>query len=1337
MKKELVGITLALSIGLGVSAQAITPASISGAMQWRYPQAGLNQFPQDSLQEGMELQSLAMAGSNQEPLDVASLDVTSGDGQLLALAKTSNRPVAKASGGSSVLNQGISNYNRGFVAKAIPLFEQATRQNPQSEEAFLWLARSYQKQGTPADFIKAKSAYQKVLQLNPSQVEALSNLGEMWSWDPAMRAEAVSLLQRASQLNSRDASISKKLAQALFWQGNAMDALRYAAPIANIYRDDKKFMAEYAQMLSLTGHAEEALKIYTTLQQNEGGQQNVGLSINQARALFGSGQKQKAQAMYEAITRDVAKTPLANDASTIQSLSSLAFDLGLYAESFQWDQNLPAAVQRTKDAQLRQARALTRLFRVPEAIDRFHRLYEAGLLNTNEKLEYAEYLRTLNLSPDAMPVPDLLEKLYAEAAAEAPNNPEVALSTARLYAEQNRFAEALKGYQQALGQPDLQNRDSVQKEFLDFIKTDKSQPAVVEALFKTLLAESPDDVVTKTAYAEYLSWQPDRRAEALRLYVDLGKADVTNSEAWESRIEEVLKWHKPTTAMIPVYQEVVNLYPQNKAIWMAVARAYRNDKNYYTESVETYSKLVKRYPDDGTIKREWLGLLLSSERHRHDNLRLLKKMTEEDPADLDVLAAYGKLLSYEHKLGDAMDAFESVLSRNPEHRDALVGKGYVILWSGRKLEAKKFFQDLRQQYPDDVDVAIGLAQSEKLIGRYDQAMKIIQQIKSLMDQNQSGSDAAKALESGFLPVELESAYALVSNESVQSDPIYSNAKPDFLIEPVQSDFAASVEGSVPHGSSGLPKPLSRPIRLPIGQENTPQDASRVLIADASADDVQSLRSEIDALSDAVETLKLLQQSARRQLNTLNQSVRTTQDAVPDQMSLQAPDEPGTSGTYVADFSGVTNTTGNADGAGHQAVGSAVGRSGMTEAYGTYTALDYDTNPLLSGLGRFKNDDLDDLERGLANDLRPMIRSGFLYSQQGGDSTTTRLSSWGFPNQLSMSLTPQIRVRAAFRPGRFYLPNGVSPDSTAGFEYGFGSTIKYWDRFTLDGDVAFTRFSQSDSTNVTFQAQAQYDFNDSIRAKVGMSRLPQYTSLLTLAGLRPNLGAFRGDLVGQARENSIYAELNTNPFSQNVDWNLGYAWAWVNGSRVPTNYKNQAFTSLGYTWHYAAKHQVRVGYEFLYFGYSKNATNGFFDTTATGTEDPVVNLRPVTLANSNYVFGGYYSPKMFIMNAGRLDFRGSLFNKFLEYKFGGSIGAQTVRLGHGIREEGNGTTLSTAFDANVILNFTDWLAAYGDVDYLDAGGQFNRWRFGGGLIVRPHIDALSPIIGTKPAKMSAK
>jgi tetratricopeptide (TPR) repeat protein len=897
---------------------------------------------------------------------------------------------------------------------------------------------------------------------------------------------------------------------------------------------------------------------------------------------------------------------------------------------------------------------------------------------------------------------------------------------------------------------------------------------VVEGLFKQMLSDNAaantNNSVVKSAYAEYLSWQAERRPEAMRMYVELAKADPAERDTWEARLEEVLKWHQPTTELIPVYQDIVNLYPQNKAIWLTVARAYRNNKDYYKEAVETYNTLVKRYGDDATIKKEWLGLLLSNESQRDENIRLLKKMVQDEPGDLDILATYGKLLSYQHKYGPAMDAFEKVLNKNPEHREALVGKGYVTLWSGRKLEAKAFFQHLRKQYPDDVDIAIGLAQTDKLIGRYDEAMKIIEEIKPLMDSQQQGQPGVpKGAEAKQrLPLSGDASdlsaggYRLVGDFSTPSNPMKRRAMTyDFSILPYAADTsAASTPTNAANGTDSSANPpkqeidetalspqknlteampdfleTSEPVSKPVPKALKPM-AAATFAPDADANEARSsapsapsndpnlraLHAEVDALSDAANTLKLLQASSAAQLQHLDQTIRTTRDAVPFEMSLQATDD---------SQSRMASTMQ----AGRQSGGS-VGEAGMAPEYGTYAALDYDTNPLLSGMGRFRNDDLSDLEKGLSNDLRPMMRGGFLYSTQKGERTTTRLNSWGFPNQVSLSLTPQIRVRGGVQPTRWYIPTGVAPDSSWGVQYGIGTTIKYWDRLTLDGDLAITHFSQNKSENFTGQAQLQYDFTDNISAKLGFRRIPQYTSLLTMTGLKPSQGAFSGNLLGQARENGIYGELNTHPFSPNWDWNLGYEWAFVDGAHIPNNYKNQAFTSLGYTWHAGANHEIRLGYELLYFGYSKNATNGFFDTTAAGVHQPVVSLDPVALANSAYVFGGYYSPAFFMMNAARLDLHGSLFNKFLEYKLGGSLGAQTVVLGHSIKEAGNGSSLASSFDANLIMNFTDWLAAYGDVDFLDAGGQFNRWRFGGGLIVRPHIDTWSPVSGQPTSSVPA-
>jgi hypothetical protein len=153
----------------------------------------------------------------------------------------------------------------------------------------------------------------------------------------------------------------------------------------------------------------------------------------------------------------------------------------------------------------------------------------------------------------------------------------------------------------------------------------------------------------------------------------------------------------------------------------------------------------------------------------------------------------------------------------------------------------------------------------------------------------------------------------------------------------------------------------------------------------------------------------------------------------------------------------------------------------------------------------------------------------------------------------------------------------------------------------------------------------------------------------------------------------------------------------------------------------------VGYEFLFFGYSKNATLGYFNLDDNNpTKKPLVVVNPVVVAPAGTTYGGYFSPEQFFLNSFRLDLQGSFLKKYIEYKLGGSIGVQTVTQGHGINEP-NHTSFASSFDGNVIFNHTDWFATYINGDYIQGGGFFNRWRFGGGVIFRPDIPALSPIV----------
>ncbi len=1209
---------------------------------------------------------------------------------------------------SPSFSNGVLNFNRGFIAKAIPAFQQATRENPADPMGYLWLAKAYQKQGTPSDFARARTQYQKVLALAPNNLEALTNLGEMWSWDASTRSNAIQLLQRAISQSPNNPVVARHLAEAYLWNGQSAEALRAATPAVRAYGGDHKWLGEYAQMLLENDRASEALALYRTSLKKEAAE-DPGTQLNLSRALLKIDQKQAALGVFIALNNRLSLGKTHPTPDMANAMAGTAFDLGVYPLSLNWDESLPSAYQNDKENQLRQARSLTHTSRRPEAIDKFYALYQAGQLNADEKVEFAAYLQSLHLDASALPTPTLIETLYQAAAQENPNSGDASLNLARQLAQQDgHFDETVTAYQQAMQSQDETTQHTAQQELLGLIKGNKTDLPKVTALFTQLLSASPNDIPTQSAYAEFLSYQPEHRADALRLFLKLYQQDAADAPVWQAHIEEVLLWQKPDVTQVPLYEAILAQYPTSRAAGLAEARAYAADKTdaktNTPKALDQYTKLIQAFPKDATIEKEWLTLMVGDAAHRAQHIKTLKTLSDAQPDDLTLLSTYGKLLSYNHQYGPAMQAFDKVLSQNNTQRDALVGKGLTLLWSGRKFEAKKHFQTLHAQYPDDSEIALGLAQANKQIGRYDQALEIMKTLQPQMEDNTPSSDkspSGNADERSF-------QFVAYTPESGVDQTLLTY---DYSIEP-----PATRENAVP----SLTQITSNT------SENPP----------ASLND---LHDDVDALNTALESLKLVQKSAAAQIKRLDQVVRH-QTGTPQETSL-LPEASPIQGMILQNMTAGTGNgsagAGLINGHAGQPTQGLVGADGMRSVYGSYDGLNYDTNPLLSGMGRFKNDDVENLQHSVTNELRPVFQTGGFFSRQDGQKTTTRFDTWGLANQASFSLTPQTRVRFGFQPTRFWLPSGVAPDKDWGMQYSVGATAKYWDRLTLDGDLGLTRFNTSKSTNITFQTQMKYDFNDAISAKLGIRRVPQYNSLLSITGLRPTAGARDGQLLGQARENGIYGELNTHPLSQNWDWNLGYEWAFVDGSQIPRNRKNQAFTSLGYTWHYAAEHQVRLGYELLYFGYSKNGTNGFFNTTATGADVPVSNLNPITAANSGYVYGGYYSPKFFLMNSARLEFQGNLFNKFLEYKLGGSLGAQTVGLGHGIKEDGNGTSLAKSMDLNLIMNFKDWLATYADVDYLDAGGQFNRWRFGGGLIIRPKIDAISSVFGKTASATTGK
>ena len=1173
------------------------------------------------------------------------------------------------------VKQGIENYNKGWLGKAIPSFEEASRKYPDNTLGHLWLARSYKKQG---EFEKARLAFARLIELDPNNVEALSALGEIYSWDVSRREEAIALLRRASILAPGNAEVKKQLAEVLHWTGRNDEAFDYAQNVVDDYSNDKGFLTTYARILTATGHPGNAVTIYEDfLDIHTSG--DLALRVAYAEALSKSGDTLRAGDLYDALKPEV--TGLDNSSpdniNLKKSMGGLAFDLGKHWDAIEFDESLPDEIKFHRDTQLRVARAYVKTYRIPEAIETFNSQYRQGNLQPSEKVEFADYLKSLSLPPASLPSPNIIENLYTEAIQETPNDAQAAHRLARLYAEQSNVAAASQYYMQAydtwprpvVGTPQDISRHEVKEELLEFLKASaQGDPQGVESTLQSLIAQHPGDYQIRGTYAEFLSYDPARREESMRMLIELARTDVEHPDYWLYYLNRTLLWHEPSTNLIPVYQEIVDTFPNNKTIWMSVARAYRNNPGYFYEALDLYAALKRKYPDDGIIADEWVGMIMSDQIKRKEAIRILRETIAQSPGDLSAHTALGKLYSYDRKFKDSFREFETVLAAEPNHKEALSAKGFTLIWSGRRLQAKKFLEYARSLHPADVDVAVALAQANKRIGRYDNAFQIMDEIRPLLNHNYNHH---LNHEKQFIPV----AYSAPKTNALLTNAVY-----DYSIVPAPAnDHQLLALAPVPQKEETLAMPM------------------------VSQNDISDLQSEIDSLNMALESLSRVQDASDSQMEKIDSLLSVQREGIPEEVAIH---------DRNSDYRGSLSLFEN---------------NPLQNAL--FHSLPYDTQPLRSGLGRFRNDDLVQMEKGLINDLRPMLRAGYDFLNQEGGGSTSKFRYYGFPTEVALSLTPQTRGRFGFNGYKYYIPGNKSrePDDTWGLGWAWGLTAKPTDKLTLDGDMSLTQFTQSDSSNLTWRGGAKYDFNDAITAGLYTFRQPQTNSLLTYAGLRPDRGAFRGRLLGQSRETGFGAELNTNPFSQNIDWNLGYEFAWVEGSRVPTGIKNLAYTSLGYTYWFNNHHRVRPFGEFVYFGYSKNATNGFFDTTNAGVRQPVVSLNPVALANRGYDFGGYYSPSWFIQNDYGLEFKGDFWNNFFNYTLGAKLGFQNFHLGHGIdRSEPVHVSFTQEYYADAIMNFTDWLAAYGNVDYTDAGGAFSRWRFGGGLILRPSIEFLSPV-----------
>jgi tetratricopeptide (TPR) repeat protein len=1216
-------------------------------------------------------------------------------------------PVLMAAANGPAAKQGVQYYNKGWYNKAIPLLTQAAKQNPTDAKTFAYLGKALKKQGV---LPQAQQAFVKSLSLNPNQVDVLNELAESYSWKPATRPQAIERYEQSLAINSNQPAVKKNLAQVLYWQGDYDQAASYASQVAGQYGNDKKFMSGYAALMVANKQYDEALRIYES-KLNASASTDFYTRQGYAIALVKTGQADKAEQIYRGLTFGATK---GND-DQLNALAGLAYELEDYPGALANDKRI---ARKTDAVQLRMARSYAKTGQSQEALNLLYGLYNAGKLPASQTVEVGdlafdaittEETRTTEsgksyrarvLKPGwqtMLPTPNWVEDLYKKAATSGQDKTGVALRLARYYTLQpDRFASATDFYTYVLEQ-DTTNT-AVKTELVDYLKSARSIPgADVSGKLADLASRFPNDYMIQASQAELLSYEEGTRPQALQKYLALLSSFPGNRTETLAGLNQTLEWHQPKQAYAQWYQQVLVADPGNVWAQRSMARAYWQDTTaprQYSQALAAYRGLKPQLGNDPVFITEYGDFLASlpAGSMRNEALKEMADIHASNPANVDVTVAYANLLSYAGKYDAATKLYSEALTAQPDNRKALAGKSLTLIWSGQKFKAAESLKALRAQYPNDEAVAIALVQAYKAMGRYDKAMDVLKELRQGISP--AGMPSGAATPDPIAPkTDLKAALDEATKKlATEEAPAYSQ------VSVVTEDSATTMMG-----------------------DDTPAHAEPVATVAMAIDPAQQ---ELDRLDASLKALEQLQTRTGQNLDALDRQVNYVKQRSPLELQEQVLMTPSKVSPTTG---GATANGASADSLFNRTLEGNSGSSAAGQSYGLQNNLGQpQSDPFSSTMaGSGSQETLNNLDKELNLLMRPTLRSGFLYSQQGGDGTTNALRSYAFPNQIEMSLTPQIRVRGGYNYRKFWLPDtSISPRVTFANQYSVGTTAKLLDRLTFDGDLSITQFTQSDSTNLTYQARLIADVTDRIRFQAGMRRTPYDLSLLSFSGFSPSVGPLAGQLVGQVRENAVFAQLNMGPW-KGWDLNGGYEFAWIDGNNVQNNTKNQAFASLGYTQKYLNQHTARIGVESLFFGFAKNATNGYYDVQG-GSGLPVVSLSPATAAPNGVILGGYFSPDQFYLNSVRLDLKGYWLGRLLEYQVGGGVGIQNIRQG----VPGVANRNSAAYQANAMLtaNVTDWLSIYTLAEYLDSGGLFNRFRVGGGLIVRPRIDAISPVFG---------
>jgi cellulose synthase operon protein C len=285
------------------------------------------------------------------------------------------RPVSAQTGLPSEVRQGYTQLGKNQVDDALKTFEGAVARYPSSAEAYLGLAIAARRLGKDQ---LAWDSYQKVLQLDGSNLLALKSIGLLGGYRPEWQVQGIEALDRLLAIQPNDDEARGQRALLLGYQQ------RFAAALTDYQRllqgkPSNDILLGAAQVYTYSGDFLRAIDLFNRYQTN-GGKISPNAAIAYGRALRKSGAPSQAVALIQGQLSGMS----AINETTIQLRAELA---QAYLDNNQGAEALAALdpLKGRREARLPLARALNEIGQrqgLVELLAESASLYKAVLSDT-------------------------------------------------------------------------------------------------------------------------------------------------------------------------------------------------------------------------------------------------------------------------------------------------------------------------------------------------------------------------------------------------------------------------------------------------------------------------------------------------------------------------------------------------------------------------------------------------------------------------------------------------------------------------------------------------------------------------------------------------------------------------------------------------------------------------------------------------------------------------------------------------------------------------------------------------------------------------------------------